>query len=383
MAEVELDHVCKRYGDFSAVNDFDLRIRDGEFVVLVGPSGCGKTTTLRMVAGLEDITSGEIRIDGRAVNRLPPKDRDIAMVFQSYALYPHMNVFNNMAFSLKVRRFPTPGPGGETVLRKLSHAEVDRRVLEAAKLLGIEDQLAKKPAQLSGGQRQRVAVGRAIVRKPKVFLFDEPLSNLDAKLRVAMRAELAKLHQALKSTMIYVTHDQAEAMTLGDRVVVMDKGVIQQVDDPQTLYDHPKNRFVAGFMGSPAMNFLDGTIRLHDASVFVEFGTFQLRVPDELATSVTPHVREDVVFGIRPEDLHDRLFAQMPRSDSTVTARVEVKEAMGSDLFLYLAVGDRTVHARMSPATKIEVGGTMQVYFDMGKMRLFDRESGEALLRRP
>ena len=380
MAQVELEHVWKRYGDFVAVRDFSLAVRDGEFVVLVGPSGCGKTTMLRMIAGLEDITEGEIRIDGDVVNRLPPKDRDVAMVFQSYALYPHMNVFDNMAFSLKVRRFPAAAAGASAAPRKLSHAEIERRVKQAAKLLGIEDQLSKKPAQLSGGQRQRVAVGRAIVRNPKVFLFDEPLSNLDAKLRVAMRAELAKLHQTLKSTMLYVTHDQAEAMTLGDRVVVMDKAVIQQVDEPQTLYDHPKNEFVAGFIGSPAMNFLDGTIVARDSGLYLDFGAFRLGIPAELAGTARPRVGKTVVFGIRPEDIYDRLFAQATRLEATVSARVEVKEPLGSDLFLYLRVGDRTINARMNPATKVDVGGTLDVYVDMGKMHLFDKKSGDAII---
>ncbi len=380
MAQVEIDHVWKRYGDFAAVQDFSLRIPDGEFVVLVGPSGCGKTTTLRMVAGLEDITEGEIRIDGQVVNRLPPRDRDVAMVFQSYALYPHMNVFDNMAFSLKMRRFPFEGPDGKTAFRKLSHAEIEGRVRKAAKLLGIEDQLNKKPAQLSGGQRQRVALGRAIVRNPKVFLFDEPLSNLDAKLRVAMRAELAKLHQALRSTMIYVTHDQAEAMTLGDRVVVMDKGLVQQADDPQTLYDRPRNQFVAGFIGSPAMNFLEATLTPKDSAVFLVFRGFQLRVPEELVPATRPHWGKTVVFGIRPENLHDRLFAQFVRPDATTIARVEVKEPMGSDLFLYLKVGDHTVNARMNPATKVEVGGTIDLYFDVTKMHLFEKGTGAVII---
>ncbi len=380
MAEVELEHVKKTYGDFVAVHDFTLKVEDGEFVVLVGPSGCGKTTTLRMVAGLEDVTSGVVRIDGQVVNDMPPKDRDVAMVFQSYALYPHMNVFDNMAFSLKMRRFPVEGVGGTKALRRLGREEIDQRVRKAAKLLGIEDQLAKKPAQLSGGQRQRVAVGRAIVRSPKVFLFDEPLSNLDAKLRVAMRAELAKLHQVLQSTMVYVTHDQAEAMTLGDRVVVMDKGIIQQVDDPQTLYDHPKNEFVAGFIGSPAMNFLDGTLREADARMYLDFGGFQLRIPDELIAPARPYAGQTVVFGIRPEDIYDRLFAQATRPEATVSAQVEVKEPMGSDLFLYLRVGERTIHARMNPATRVDVGGTLEIYFDMGKMHLFEKSTGRAII---
>ncbi|HLE54424.1 MAG TPA: ABC transporter ATP-binding protein [Thermoplasmata archaeon] len=380
MAEVELEHVKKAYGDFVAVLDFTLRVRDGEFVVLVGPSGCGKTTTLRMVAGLEDATDGEIRIDGRVVNDVPPKDRDIAMVFQSYALYPHMSVFDNMAFSLKLRRFPATGEDGGTVMRRMGREEIDKRVRNAAKLLGIEDQLSKKPAQLSGGQRQRVALGRAIVRNPKVFLFDEPLSNLDAKLRVAMRAELAKLHQVLKSTMIYVTHDQAEAMTLGDRVVVMDKGIIQQVDEPQALYDHPRNQFVAGFIGSPAMNFLDAHVAVRGSGVYMDLGAVRLRIPDDLASKVRPLDGASVVFGIRPEDLYDRLFAQAMRPESAFPAKVDVKEPMGSDLFLYLRTGDLTVHARMNPATKVEVDGTLDVYVDMGKMHLFDRESGEAIV---
>ncbi len=380
MAEVQLEHVKKTYGDFVAVGDFSLTVKDGEFVVLVGPSGCGKTTTLRMVAGLEEVTHGTIRIDGRVVNDVPPKDRDIAMVFQSYALYPHMSVFDNMAFSLKLRRFPATGEGGEAVMRKMGRAEVERRVREAAKLLGIEDQLTKKPAQLSGGQRQRVAVGRAIVRSPKVFLFDEPLSNLDAKLRVAMRAELAKLHQILKSTMIYVTHDQAEAMTLGDRVVVMDKGAIQQVDDPQTMYDHPTNQFVAGFIGSPSMNFLDAVVLVRDSGVYLQVGTIRLRVPEELASRVRSLDQQKMVFGIRPEDLYDRLFAQAMRPESTFHAQVEVKEPMGSDLFLYLRAGGLSFHARMNPATKVEVGGVLDVYVDMGKLHLFEKTSGRAVV---
>ncbi len=380
MAHVELNHVWKRFGSFVAVRDINLKIADGEFLVLVGPSGCGKTTTLRMIAGLEDITDGEIRIDGDIVNTLPPKDRDVAMVFQSYALYPHLNVFDNMAFSLKMRRFPRGRGDGKVEMIKLSRDEVEKRVRQTAKLLGIEDQLEKKPAQLSGGQRQRVALGRAIVRNPKVFLFDEPLSNLDAKLRVAMRAELAKLHQTLKSTMVYVTHDQAEAMTLGDRVVVMDKGDVQQVDEPQTLYDHPRNMFVAGFIGSPSMNFLDATVAERDGGVYLDFSDFRLRVPDELAGTARPHTGETVVFGIRPEDLYDRMFAQFTRPESTITATVDVKEPMGSDVFLYVRVGERTIHARMNPNTKVDVGDAIEVYLDLGKMHLFEKASGAAII---
>jgi len=310
------------------------------------------------------------------VNQMPPKDRDVAMVFQSYALYPHLNAFDNMAFSLKMRHFPD----ARGMPAKLPRDEIERRVRAAAKLLGIEDQLEKKPGQLSGGQRQRVALGRAIVRNPKVFLFDEPLSNLDAKLRVAMRAELAKLHQRLRSTMVYVTHDQAEAMTLGDRVVVMDRGVVQQVDDPQTLYDHPTNQFVAGFIGSPAMNFLDATIAEGNGTAWLDFGEFRLRVPANLRMVVQDHAGKTVIFGIRPEDLHDRIFAQFAQPDATVTAKVEVKEAMGSDLFLYAVVGGDTVHARVSPSTKVEVGETLDLYFDLTKMHLFDKATGAAIL---
>ena len=380
MAKIDLESVTKRFGEFVAVQDFSMNIRDGEFVVLVGPSGCGKTTTLRMIAGLEDISSGTIYIDGERVNDMAPKDRDVAMVFQSYALYPHMSVFDNMAFSLKLRRFAEPSGEGTVRWQRLPRVEVDRRVRVAAKQLGIEDQLSKKPAQLSGGQRQRVALGRAIVRSPKAFLFDEPLSNLDAKLRVAMRAELAKLHQTLGSTMVYVTHDQAEAMTLGDRVVVMDKAVIQQVDEPQTLYDHPRNQFVAGFIGSPAMNFLDASVVAQDGGMFLDFGPFRLRVPEDLSSHVRPHTGKTFVFGIRPEDIYDRLFAQMMRPGSTVTARVEVKEPMGADLFLYLKAGELTIHARMGPSTKAEVGDTLDLYFDMGKMHLFEKASGRVII---
>ena len=380
MAEVVLDQVTKRFGDFVAVHELDLTVKDGEFVVLVGPSGCGKTTILRMVAGLEDITSGTIEIGGRVVNDVPPKDRDVAMVFQSYALYPHMNVFDNMAFSLKMRRFPITTPDGKASVRRLGRDEIERRVREAARLLGIEDQLEKKPAQLSGGQRQRVALGRAIVRNPKVFLFDEPLSNLDAKLRVAMRAELAKLHQILGSTMLYVTHDQAEAMTLGDRVVVLDKGFVQQVESPQNLYDRPRNQFVAGFIGSPAMNFLDAVLVDDAAGAFLDLGEFRLRIPQDLVGAVRPHLGKPVVFGIRPENLYDRLFAQGVRPDSTVTARVDVKEALGADLFLHVSVGDRRILARVNPETKVGVGDSFDIYFDMGKMHLFDKATGGAII---
>src|ERR671918_332797 len=292
MARVFLKNLNKKFDDTHAVKDVNLEIRDREFVVLVGPSGCGKTTTLRMVAGLEDITDGEIYIGDRLVNDVPPKDRNIAMVFQNYALYPHMTVYKNMAFSLKLRRTPRD--------------EIERRVKAAADILGIGDLLERKPKQLSGGQRQRVAVGRAIVRQPEVFLFDEPLSNLDAKLRVQMRSELIKLHYQLEATMIYVTHDQVEAMTMGDRIVIMNNGEIQQVGAPMEVYDHPVNMFVAGFIGSPAMNFFQGKLTAQNSDLFVDLGKFAVKLPKSQAHLYSSHVNKKVVFGIRPENISDR-----------------------------------------------------------------------------
>ena len=290
MAEVLLKHICKIYdGGVKAVNDVNIEIKDKEFVVLVGPSGCGKSTTLRMVAGLEDISSGELYIDGKLVNDVPPKDRDIAMVFQNYALYPHMTVYDNMAFGLKIRKFPKE--------------EIDARVREAAKILDIEELLDRKPKALSGGQRQRVAVGRAIVRKPKVFLFDEPLSNLDAKLRVQMRAEISGLHHRLQATMIYVTHDQVEALTMADKIVVMKLGVIQQIGGPLELYNNPDNKFVAGFIGSPPMNFMICDVMAADDDIYVNEGDFRLKVTPEQAKILKPYVGKQVTFGIRPEDV--------------------------------------------------------------------------------
>ncbi len=361
MAKVVIENVCKVYpGGFKAVDNANLEINDQEFVVLVGPSGCGKSTTLRMVAGLEEISSGTIAIDGRVVNDVPPKDRDIAMVFQNYALYPHMTVYDNMAFGLKLRKFPK--------------AEIDQRVRDAAGILGITDeQLSRKPKALSGGQRQRVAVGRAIVRKPKAFLFDEPLSNLDAKMRVQMRAEISKLHDRLKSTMIYVTHDQVEAMTMGDRIVVMKDGVIQQVAEPIELYDNPKNIFVAGFIGSPPMNFFKGVIEKKDGGLwFAEAGTTnRVRVPDHAAGKLADYAGKTVTFGIRPEDVKHTQTGADPAA--AISATVEVVEPMGAEIILYLTTGANSFVARVNPHDKAVVGGKLSATFDMRKCHFFDQ----------
>jgi multiple sugar transport system ATP-binding protein len=310
MASVTYDHVYKRFGDVVAVNDVNIEIKDKEFLVLVGPSGCGKTTALRLLAGLEEISEGKILIGDRVVNDLLPKDRDIAMVFQSYALYPHMTVFNNMAFGLK--------------LRKMDKAEIKRRVNEAAEILGIETLLERKPRQLSGGQRQRVAVGRAIVREPKVFLFDEPLSNLDAKLRVQTRAEISKLHQKLQTTFIYVTHDQVEAMTMASRIAVMKDGLLQQVDTPQNLYDHPQNAFVAGFIGSPAMNFFDAKLEQQDGKLMVVTDQFHVSIPDIKKDQYGKYAGQQVIFGIRPDDVHDPKYLPQNILPSEIETAVDV-----------------------------------------------------------
>jgi multiple sugar transport system ATP-binding protein len=334
MAKVVLENVYKIYpGNVTAVNDANLVIEDQEFVVLVGPSGCGKSTTLRMIAGLEEISKGDILIDGRRVNDVPPKNRDIAMVFQNYALYPHMTVYKNLAFGLKLRRYPK--------------AEIDKRVREAAEILGIEQLLERKPKALSGGQRQRVAVGRAIVRKPKAFLFDEPLSNLDAKMRVQMRTEISKLHTRLTSTMIYVTHDQVEAMTMGDRIVVMKDGIIQQVASPMDLYDNPTNKFVAGFIGSPPMNFFNGTLEQKSGTLFFNEGNFSVRVEDAQRQKLQDYVGKEIIFGIRPEDITDVLFVTNPNPDHQVKAKVEVVEPMGAETMLYMTTGKHSFIARM------------------------------------
>ena len=367
MAEVLLKEVTKKFGDFVAVNNISLEVKDGEFVVLVGPSGCGKTTTLRMIAGLEEVTKGEIYIGGKLVNDVPPKDRDIAMVFQNYALYPHMDVYNNMAFGLKLRKVPKK--------------EIDRRVREVAKMLGIEDKLRAKPRELSGGQRQRVALGRAIVRNPKVFLFDEPLSNLDAKLRVRMRAELAELHQRLKTTSIYVTHDQVEAMTLGYRIAVMKEGVIQQYADPQTIYDQPANMFVAGFIGSPPMNFLRARLVESDGKVFVEGPGFKLLIPaDKITEQVRSYLGKDVIFGIRPEDLRTPEMVREAAPEASFTARIKVREALGDELIVYADCSGQEIIAKLDPYVKINVGEETTFIAMMERMHLFDPESEAAII---
>jgi multiple sugar transport system ATP-binding protein len=346
------------------VDRINLEIPDKEFMVFVGPSGCGKTTTLRMIAGLEEASDGAILIGDRVVNDVPPKDRNIAMVFQNYALYPHMNVYKNMAFGLKLRRTPKP--------------EIDRRVREAARILGIEELLDRKPRQLSGGQRQRVAVGRAIVRQPEVFLFDEPLSNLDAKLRVQMRSELIKLHYQLEATMIYVTHDQVEAMTMGDRIVIMNNGEIQQVGAPMEVYDHPVNMFVAGFIGSPAMNFFQGKLAAQNSDFFVDFGKFTVKVPKSQAHLCSSHVNQKVVFGIRPENISDREDAGEHQQER-VPAKVSVVEPLGSEVIVELSAGDHTFVARLDPTTTARPMHEMAVYFNMSRFHLFDAETGASL----
>jgi len=365
MASVTYDHVTKRFGEVIAVNDMNLDIPDKEFLVLVGPSGCGKTTALRLLAGLEEVTAGTIKIGDRVVNDIAPKDRDIAMVFQSYALYPHMSVYDNMAFGLKLRKTPK--------------SEIDERVKEAAEILRIEELLDRKPKQLSGGQRQRVALGRAIVRNPRVFLMDEPLSNLDAKLRVQTRAEISKLHQQLQTTFIYVTHDQTEAMTMGTRIAVMKEGVLQQVDTPQNLYDSPDNTFVAGFIGSPAMNFFDAKVVGTVEEVYVEGPGFKLRVPPDKAKALANHLGKEVIFGIRPEDIHDREYSPPGIAAETFTAIVDVTELMGSEVYVYLLTDSKSFIGRFDPRTSARVGHKVDVAFDMENVHFFDPTTERAI----
>jgi multiple sugar transport system ATP-binding protein len=367
MAGVRLNNVSKIYeGGIAAVKDVNLEVTDKEFVVLVGPSGCGKTTTLRMIAGLEEITSGELYIDDRLVNDVAPKDRDIAMVFQNYALYPHMTVYENMAFGLKLRKFPKP--------------EINFRVREAAQILGITEYLDKKPKVLSGGQRQRVALGRAIVRKPKVFLFDEPLSNLDAKMRVQMRAELSKLHQRLGATMIYVTHDQVEGMTMGDRIVVMKNGVVQQIDTPLNLYNNPVNKFVAGFIGSPAMNFFEGSIVREGKLFFKEMnGGIKLEIPEQFESKLSRYAGKNLYMGVRPEHvfIHEYHHGEL---DSTVTLKVEISEPMGNEIYLYFYSTTTQVVARVSVPVDPSPGSELNMYFDTTKAHFFDKENENSIL---
>ncbi len=363
MARVVLRSLNKKYDEVHAVIDVNLEIHDQEFVVLVGPSGCGKTTTLRMVAGLETITSGNISIDEKVVNELPPMDRDIAMVFQNYALYPHMSVHDNMAFGLKMRKFDKP--------------EIARRVREAAEILGIQELLKRKPRQLSGGQRQRVALGRAIVRHPQVFLFDEPLSNLDAKLRVQMRVELKKLHDRLGTTAIYVTHDQVEAMTLGDRVVVMRDGRVQQVGDPMDLYNSPANRFVAGFIGSPAMNFAGVRITAQNGSFWAENDGIRIKVPQPIAQRLGAYAGKEVTFGVRPEDMH--IAGDGDPQDLSFDAAVEVVERLGSEILLDVAVGSAAMVASVEPTATAKVHEKLRLAVNPERLHFFDNETEAAI----
>ena len=367
MASVTYDHVTKKFGDVTAVNDLDIQVADKEFLVLVGPSGCCKTTALRCLAGLEEVTSGRILIADQIVNDVAPKDRDIAMVFQSYALYPHMSVYDNMAFGLKLRKTPK--------------AEIKRRVQIAAEIIGIETLLDRKPRQLSGGQRQRVAVGRAIVREPKVFLFDEPLSNLDAKLRVETRANLSKLHQQLATTFIYVTHDQVEAMTMATRIAVINRGLLQQIDTPQTLYDHPNNLFVAGFIGSPAMNFFKAQLRKSDSKLFVDGQTFNVEIPPEYVNTYMPYDGRSVILGIRPEDIKDPQYCPPGIFAQPVDGKIDVTELMGKEIQLYVTNGEHNFVAIVDPRTGARMGNEFQLLFNMNNMHLFDPETEQAIGR--
>ncbi len=367
MSQVSLKKVSKVYnGSVEAVKEVSLGVESREFLVLVGPSGCGKSTVLRMIAGLEEITSGEIYIGNKMVNDIPAKDRDIAMVFQNYALYPHMNVFDNMAFGLK--------------LRKTDPDEIAQRVKDAADILGIGEYLKRKPKELSGGQKQRVAVGRAIVRNPLVFLFDEPLSNLDAKFRVQMRTEIHKLHDRLKTTMIYVTHDQVEAMTLGDRVAVMKDGVIQQCDVPMTIYDKPVNKFVAGFIGSPPMNFLNGTLSKKNGALFFNEGDFEVQVADSMKQALMPYIKKRIIFGIRPESIYDKLFASESTPGNTVSVTVDVVEMMGAEVILYLVTGRHSFQARVGTRSTPEVSKQLDLVFDMDKVHFFDPHTEKTIV---
>jgi len=366
MAKVELKGISKVYdGGVRAVDKANITVEDKEFVVLVGPSGCGKSTTLRMVAGLEDITEGELLIDGEKMNDVPPKDRNIAMVFQNYALYPHMSVYENMAFGLRIKKVPK--------------AEIDKRVHEAARILDIEKFLERKPKALSGGQRQRVAVGRAIVRNPKVFLFDEPLSNLDAKLRVQMRAELSDLHLRLNATMIYVTHDQVEAMTMANKIVVMKDGWIQQIGSPLFLYNYPRNKFVAGFIGSPPMNFLSVKVREEGSSIMLDEGSFKIKADPSHFEFLRKYIGKEVFFGIRPEDL---IYSDSGAQNS-MTVKVTVVEPLGADIHLWLTTETQPLVARTEPNHTFKVGDTTVFVPRMEKARYFDKESEEAIIPAP
>lgn len=366
MAQISLQDVSKVYRNgVKAVDNISMGIENREFLVMVGPSGCGKSTTLRMIAGLESVSCGKIWIGDRLVNDVPAKDRDIAMVFQNYALYPHMTVFENMAFGLKLRKYPPD--------------EIRRRVQDAAEILGIDRFLARKPRELSGGERQRVALGRAIVRKPVAFLFDEPLSNFDAKMRVQMRAEIHKLRTRLQTTFVYVTHDQTEAMTLGDRIVVMNNGRIQQSADPLTIYNKPANRFVAGFIGTPPINFFHGRIIKKERHYYFDQGHFHVRMAEKMHRAIAPYEGKDVEMGIRSEDIHDRLFASDTPPENIVRAVCEVVEPLGSEVYVYFQIGGQTFIARMGTLNRPEVNRNMDLVFDMSKAHFFDRDTEKTI----
>jgi multiple sugar transport system ATP-binding protein len=368
MAQISLHDVSKTYkgGGKCAVNTVNLAIENKEFMVLVGPSGCGKSTTLRMIAGLEEISAGKIFIGNTLVNNVPAKDRDIAMVFQNYALYPHMTVYENMAFGLKLRKYPK--------------AEIDRRVKEAIEVLGITDVVNRRPGQLSGGEQQRVALGRAIVRKPQAFLFDEPLSNLDAKLRVQMRAEIHKLRLRLQTTFVYVTHDQTEAMTLGDRICVMRNGEVQQCADPITIYDKPANKFVASFIGSPPISLMDGRIIRKERKYYFDDGKFQVKLVEDMYKAIAPYEGKDVTCGIRAEDVYDRLFVKEASAENTVHAVCEFVEPLGSEVYLYLNSGRSQFVARVGGHDRPEVNRDMDIVFDMSKVHFFDRDTEKTIV---
>jgi len=367
MAKVILKNISKVFaGNVTAIRDISLNVEDKEFIVLVGPSGCGKSTTLRIIAGLEEPTTGDIVIGDRQVNNFPPKDRNIAMVFQNYSLYPHMTVYDNMAFGLRLRKYPV--------------SEIESRVKEAANILGLEKLLKRRPGELSGGQKQRVAVGRTIVRKPMVFLFDEPLSNLDAKLRVQMRTEIKRLHIRLQTTMIYVTHDQTEAMTLGQRIAVMNEGDIQQIGDPVAVYDKPVNKFVAGFIGNPPMNFINGRIARQGGKIYFEEERIRVKLVEEMAPKLSPYLNKGVILGIRSEDIHDKLFVSEAPPENVVTLSCEVVEPMGSMVYLYLTSGKHSIVARVDTHDKSQVNQDMDLVFDMNKAHFFDKDTEKAIV---
>ncbi|MBE6565111.1 MAG: sn-glycerol-3-phosphate ABC transporter ATP-binding protein UgpC [Ruminococcaceae bacterium] len=369
MASLSFKHIYKKYpGGVTAVSDFCLEVKDKEFIIFVGPSGCGKSTTLRMIAGLEEITEGELFIGDKLVNDIAPKDRDIAMVFQNYALYPHMTVFDNMAFGLKLRKTPKE--------------EIKRRVEEAARILDITHLLDRRPKALSGGQKQRVALGRAIVREPRVFLLDEPLSNLDAKLRAQMRTELTKIHKKLGTTFIYVTHDQVEAMTMASRIVVMKDGIIQQVDTPQNLYDLPVNTFVAGFLGTPPMNFLEAKLVKSGGDVFVTWGESKIKLPAEKAGAeeLQDYIGKEVIIGIRPEAIHDEPMYLSSMPDSTVDAYVEVTELMGAEIYLYMVNEEQNLTARVSSRSTTRAGDTIKIAIDPSRIHIFDKDTERSVI---